>query len=184
MTIGRDLFWWSMLFHYAYLGVILWSVVFPTKRIWPPLQKWSWKYIVVWGLFLAAFGSDLFFVLGDESNMLPVGSERYALGLPLVLVGLLFLGWGAYTLGAARSLGRAGEFVMAGPYKLTRNPQYLGDILLFLGLMVIANSFRAFAGFALLILALLLMPLAEEPWLEEMYGDAYRAYRASTPRFF
>jgi protein-S-isoprenylcysteine O-methyltransferase Ste14 len=28
------------------------------------------------------------------------------------------------------------------------------------------------------------MVLAEEPWLQEAYGDAYRAYCASVPRFF
>ena len=179
-----DVFLLSMVLHYAYLGIILWSVIFPAKRIWPPLQRWTWKYIVSWGLFLGAFGTDIFMLLSDKSNLLPIGHERYYLGVPLALVGLLFLGWGAYALGVKRSLGVAGEFVASGPYRFTRNPQYLGDILLFLGLMVISNSFYAAAGFSLLILALLLMPLAEEPWLEEMYGESYRKYKMTTPRFF
>lgn len=28
-----------------------------------------------------------------------------------------------------------------------------------------------------------MMPLAEEPWLEEEYGDAYREYREKVRRF-
>ena len=174
----------GMVLHYGYLGIILWSVVFPAKRIWPPLQRWSWKYIVTWGLFLGAFGIDIIVMLKDKSKLLPLGNEKYYLGMPLVFVGLLFLGWGAYTLGAKRSLGVAGEFVVTGPYRFTRNPQYLGDILLFFGMMVISNSFRAVAGLSLLTLALLLMPLAEEPWLEKMYGESYREYKMTTPRFF
>ncbi len=178
-----DVFHLGMALHWAYLGVILWSVVFPEKRIWPPLQKWSWKYGVVWGLFLGAFGADILMMLKDRSDLLPIGAERYFLGLPLVLVGLVFLGWGAYALGFQRSLGVAGELVTTGPYRFTRNPQYLGDILLFLGLAVMANTFRVVAGLSLLVLALLLMPLAEEPWLEAMYGEAYRRYKMTTPRF-
>jgi len=63
----------GMVLHDAYLGLILWSVVFPEKRIWPPLQKWTWKYIVTWGLFLGAFGADIAMMLGDESDWLPLG---------------------------------------------------------------------------------------------------------------
>lgn len=179
----NDVFQAGMVLHYGYLSVILWSVIFPRKQIWPPLEKWSWKYVVTWGLFLGAFGTDILMMFRVQSDLLPIGSERYFLGLPLVLVGLIFLVWGTSTLGAKRSMGVAGSFVTTGPYRLTRNPQYLGDILLFLGMMVLSNSFRVIAGLSLLILALLLMPLAEEPWLETMYGEAYRRYKMTTPRF-
>ncbi len=180
----HSLFLLSMILHYGYLGIILWSVVFPSRRIWPPLQKWTWKYVAIWGLFLSAFGADILLMLIDKSELLPIGNERYYLGAPLIVVGLLFLIWGVRSLGVESSSGVAGEFVSSGPYKFTRNPQYLGDIFLFLGLMVISNSFRVAAGLSLLILALLMMPLAEEPWLEEAYGDTYRKYKMTTPRFF
>lgn len=32
-------------------------------------------------------------------------------------------------------------------------------------------------------LVLLLAPFAEEPWLEEQYGEAYLAYRRTMPRY-
>jgi len=97
-------------------------------------------------------------MLIDKSHLLPIGNEKYYLGVPLIVVGLLFLMWGVRSLGVESSSGVAGEFVSSGPYKFTRNPQYLGDIFLFLGLMVISNSFRVAAGLSLLILALLMMP--------------------------
>ena len=36
----------------------------------------------------------------------------------------------------------------------------------------------------LLILAILLLPLVEEPWLLEQYGELYTDYMKTTPRFF
>ena len=172
-----------MAIHYAYLGIILWSIIFPEKRIWPPLQKWTWKYIVSWGLFLSAFVSNIIMMLTDKSRLLPIGNERYYLGIPLITVGLLFLVWGVQALGVKSSSGVAGEFITTGPYKFTRNPQYIGDIFLFMGIIVISNSPHVFVGLSLLILSLILMPLAEEHWLEEAFGDTYIRYKKTTPRF-
>jgi protein-S-isoprenylcysteine O-methyltransferase Ste14 len=33
------------------------------------------------------------------------------------------------------------------------------------------------------LIALVLAPFAEEPWLEEVHGAAYLSYRRRTPRF-
>ncbi len=180
----NDVFLLSMAIHYAYLGVILWSIMFPEKRIWPPLKKWSWQFLLSWLLFFGAVSADVAMMVIDRSSFLPIGNERLYLSVPIVVVGVLFLGWGILTLGIERTSGVAGEFISTGPYKFTRNPQYIGDILIFLGMILISNSFRAAAGFSLLILAFLLMPLAEELWLEEAYGEAYKKYKMTTPRFF
>ncbi len=173
-----------MAIHYAYLGVILWSIVFPEKRIWPPLKKWSWQFLLSWLLFFGAVSADVAMMVIDRSAFLPIGNERLYLSVPIVVVGVLFLGWGILTLGIERTSGVAGEFISTGPYKFTRNPQYIGDMLIFMGMILFSNSFRAAAGFSLLILAFLLMPLAEELWLEEAYGEAYKKYKMITPRFF
>ena len=71
----------------------------------------------------------------------------------------------------------------AGPYRFTRNPQYLGDIVFFIGVGVIANSVFLWIAHLLLALVFVVAPLTEEPWLEEQYGDAYREYRKRVPRF-
>ncbi len=177
------LFLLSVLAHDAYLAIIVWSILFPQRRIWPPLRRRSWKYLLSWGLFLLAVGADLVLMAWDWGRWLPLGPERYALGAPFIAVGAIFLLWGLITLGMVRTSGVAGTFVREGPYRLTRNPQYVGDIFLLLGLIIVSDSFKAATGLALLILAFLLMPLAEEPWLEEAYGERYTAYKATTPRF-
>ncbi len=177
------LFWLGMALHYGYLAVVVWSVVFPARRIWPPTQRGSWVYSLSWSLFGLAVAADVFWMFRHWNTWLPLGPTRYALGVPLVAVGALFLGWGMRTLGLTPTLGRERTLAITGPYRFTRNPQYVGDLLLLAGLMVLANAWYATLGLAVLMLAFVLMPLAEEPWLEEVYGDAYRAYKTHTPRF-
>ena len=74
-------------------------------------------------------------------------------------------------------------FVSSGPYTFTRNPQYVGDIALFVGVSVIANSLLLWITHLLLALVFLVAPLAEEPWLEEQYGEEYREYMNRVRRF-
>ena len=81
------------------------------------------------------------------------------------------------------SLGLRDGFVASGPYRFTRNPQYLGDNLLFLGLSIIANSQLLWVTHALLALVFTITPLSEEGWLKEQYGEGYERYRRDTPRF-
>ena len=45
------------------------------------------------------------------------------------------------------------------------------------------NSMLLWIAHALLILVFVIAPMAEEPWLEEQYGEAYREYRRGVPRF-
>ena len=95
----------------------------------------------------------------------------------------ILAGWGMATAGWKNTSGQRGGFVSSGPYRFTRNPQYVGDIVFFVGVGVIANSVFLWIAHVLLILGFVVAPLTEEPWLEEQYGDAYREYRRRVPRF-
>ncbi len=74
--------------------------------------------------------------------------------------------------------------VDSGPYRLTRNPIYLGMVLGLIGLAIVLNS---------LWLLLTLVPFAlvirygvvarEEAYLEHKFGDVYRRYRARVRRW-
>lgn len=108
---------------------------------------------------------------------------RYAVGIPFVVVGAALVSWGVVALGAQNTYGLPGGFVETGPYRFTRNPQYLGDILLFLGLSVVANSLYLWISHAMLIVLFVIAPIAEESWLEEQYGEPYIRYKLSRRRF-
>ncbi len=74
--------------------------------------------------------------------------------------------------------------VESGPYRFTRNPIYLGMLLVLLGLSIALDN---------LWLAALLLPFAivirygvvarEEAYLEGKFGDVYRGYRARVRRW-
>jgi protein-S-isoprenylcysteine O-methyltransferase Ste14 len=65
---------------------------------------------------------------------------RFWLALPVAFLGAALVTWGMVTLGARRTSGLADALVARGPYPVTRNPQYVGDFLLFLGITIFANS--------------------------------------------
>lgn len=54
---------------------------------------------------------------------------------------------------------------------------------MFVGVSVIANSLLLWITHLLLALVFVVAPLAEEPWLEEQYGEKYRGYRGRVRRF-
>lgn len=180
----KELFFaFSLVIHYVYLSAIGWSIAFPKKRIWPPPQKWSWQYVLNWALFIFAICATIVLIILDWNQWLILDSARFFLGVPIAIIGAIFVSWGVWTLGVENTSGLQDGFTVQGPYKFTRNPQYVGDILLFIGVIVIANSFYVLITHTLLILAFVMMPLAEEIWLEEVYGEEYLAYKKGTPRF-
>jgi protein-S-isoprenylcysteine O-methyltransferase Ste14 len=82
-----------------------------------------------------------------------------------------------------RSLGLKEALVEAGPYRFTRNPQYVGDIFLLLGWAIVCNSLQTWVVSILAAVWFALAPFTEELWLREQYGEAYEAYRHRVPRY-
>lgn len=74
--------------------------------------------------------------------------------------------------------------VVEGPYRLTRNPIYIGFVLLYFGLAIILTSLWVLV---LLIPVLIVLQRGvverEETYLERQFGDAYRKYQARVPRW-
>ncbi|MHA2339813.1 MAG: methyltransferase family protein, partial [Candidatus Hodarchaeales archaeon] len=108
---------------------------------------------------------------------------RFPIGLIFIVVGLIIAIWGVKTLSVHSSLGLKGTLVTQGVYKYSRNPQYLGDILLFIGIIIISNSFLTLITGFLGILWNLLTPFTEEPWLINQFKEEYDEYRKKVRRF-
>ena len=161
----------------------MWSVASPEKRIWPPPGRQSWQYMSAWAGFYLVFTSNAALFFLDWNSWILTDVTRLILGIPLSVVGALLLSWGCATLGVANTSGLQRGFISTGPYSFTRNPQYLGDMILFMGLSLVANSTYLWITHALLILVFVITPLAEETWLEEQYGEVYLAYKRNTARF-
>ena len=111
-----------------------------------------------------------------------------------VVIGVLFIStgellriWAVGYAGAstrARTLGAARDLVTTGPYGYVRNPLYLGNFLLSLGVCLVANVYWLIAvlvvGYFFQYLPIIAI---EESYLMESCGTVYQAYRDRVPRF-
>ncbi len=161
-----------------------WSVLFPSRRIWPPPHEDSWQKHLTWFCLYCVFGLNAALLVLDWNSWILESNLRLIAGVPAALLGGLLTMWGVTTLGWANTSGLNRELISSGPYRLTRNPQYLGNIVFFTGMSIAANSLFLWIVHALLILIFAIAPVTEEPWLESQHGEAYREYRRDVPRFW
>ena len=126
----------------------------------------------------------------------PVNLLRDALGFPgrVALGGLCVAAGLGLAIGAERTFHRLGtnaapwkpalRLAATGPYACTRNPMYIGLGLFVLGLAVVLASGWTLA---LLVPAALVLHYGvvkrEERYLEAKFGEDYRAFKASVPRY-
>ena len=181
-VIVSFLFYAAVVFGYLYMLMIIWSICFPGRRIWPPAAK-TWKFYLSWGVFYLGVGPTVALIFLDWNTWRIPSAIRFGVGAPLTLLGLGVVVWGIRTLGLVGTHGLESRFTARGPYQFTRNPQYLGDIIMLMGLILMANSVLVTVVNLIIILSFILMPLSEESWLTEQYGEDYLRYKAQTSRF-
>lgn len=98
------------------------------------------------------------------------------------LIALVGLGVRAY---AAGYLDKMQSLTTHGPYAYTRNPLYLGSLLIGLGLVIAGGRWSlgvAFVVFFVFVYGPVMR--REEAGLREQYGQKYEAYAAAVPLFF
>jgi protein-S-isoprenylcysteine O-methyltransferase Ste14 len=125
--------------------------------------------------------------LGAESGGAP-GALR-PLGVLFQLAGTAALIWCVRDF-AVRGRGTLApvdpprELVAAGLYRFVRNPMYVGVATTLVGHALFFGS-AELLGYAALVVGgfHLFVTLYEEPHLERRFGESYRRYRASVPRW-
>jgi protein-S-isoprenylcysteine O-methyltransferase Ste14 len=101
--------------------------------------------------------------------------KALAAGLPISMLGLILRGWSAGCLAKNRALATG------GPYAYTRNPLYLGTLLVAAGLAVAARSpALALLFAAVFVLVYLPVIMLEEQHLRELFPE-YVGYAAAVP---
>jgi protein-S-isoprenylcysteine O-methyltransferase Ste14 len=108
----------------------------------------------------------------------------FAVGVALVVLGLLFSVWARIVLGGNWSgsvtLKQNHEIIRSGPYRWIRHPIYTGLVLAFLGSAIARGEWRGLLAVLIVIAALWRKWRLEERWLAESFGPAYAEYRQST----
>jgi protein-S-isoprenylcysteine O-methyltransferase Ste14 len=149
----------------------------PSAVPWPPILIVA---IVVGALVLGAYFPLPWPGLDDW--------PARAIGIGFGILGLLLIIWAAATLSRHQTTimphKASTALVTSGPFRRFRNPIYLGDVFIFLGIAELTKNIW-FAILAPVFMGLItwLAILPEERHLESKFGDAYRAYKASTRRW-
>ena len=120
-------------------------------------------------------------------GLLPM-SARVVMGVALIAIGgaLSFLGSRTFTQAGTNvpPWEPALKLVITGPYRWLRNPMYVGGIGMLAGIAILIASDWLLA---LLVPAALLLHygvvLREERYLERKFGESYRQYKATVPRY-
>ena len=117
-----------------------------------------------------------------------LGEWRVPLGWALVLLFGAWNGWSLWLFARRRTGLLPGqptaEMIEEGPYRLSRNPLYVGLLVLYLGVALLLPSVWAIVLFPVAV-ALLLWGaiLPEERFLHERFGAPYDAYRRRVRRW-
>jgi protein-S-isoprenylcysteine O-methyltransferase Ste14 len=160
----------------------LWIVIFATIV----------TYILIAPLYIFDIDSQILVnIFTFPSDIIP---QPYNLvGIILLPIGMILVVWANYALLHIGKIGlrdrepmqRPSTLVLVGPYRCTRNPIYLGVLLMALGLTIIWSSLAmVFALVAIYIIFRYIFIKREEIILEEVFGDEYRDFRRRVGRWF
>lgn len=78
---------------------------------------------------------------------------------------------------------KKGALTTAGPYRWSRNPQYVGWFLFLLGFALNDWSLWCLAALLVVAISLHLLVLVEEEHLHHVFGDPYDRFRQTVPRY-
>ena len=73
--------------------------------------------------------------------------------------------------------------ITKGPYRFTRNPMYVGLIMLQLGIGIACSSWLYLLLTVVLMILLNANTSGEERYCHHLYGDDFQKYKNSTPRW-
>jgi protein-S-isoprenylcysteine O-methyltransferase Ste14 len=168
------------------LGLTLWAIMtvrsdyakhqiltnFTTVLVW--VAYLFHACVVLWAASLSAWIVEL-----PKWLTIPAGTILVFLGVAIITIAIL-----NFRTFKRMSGLQTDRLITDGIYAWSRNPQNLGWGLALFGIALIGRS-----GFALLLSALfgiaihIYIAAMEEPYLERIYGEAYRQYRVKTARY-
>lgn len=110
-----------------------------------------------------------------------------AVGIPLLVLGLGLWLWGMASLSrrgeSPDPFKPTGQVLTGGALRVSRNPIYTGGTIGLLGLALLLDTAAGVAVVVVLALTAHNLVLAEERYLEQKFGDEYRAYRSHVRRW-
>jgi protein-S-isoprenylcysteine O-methyltransferase Ste14 len=166
--------WIFMLYHQLLCIVLMGSKRLLKKSSAATPHKNSGKKIVT-------FLGLIYYLALIYSVFLPLklGTSWFYIDLPICLLGLIM-----YTIVTVNfATTPLDEPVTKGLYRYSRNPQYLTEFLMFIGVGIASASWIFLLFSVIYSISMLSFANSEERYCLEKYSDAYREYMNKTPRY-
>ena len=128
-------------------------------------------------------------LLVDLAIKAPALLQHRPTGIALIVLGVALSGWGRLTFSRSGAeilpwSEKHSTLVGSGPFAFTRNPMYLGLVVIALGAALTAGTWLMWLV-PIIVFTLdqfVIIPF-EERSMERAYGDAYRGYKARVRRW-
>ena len=114
----------------------------------------------------------------------------YLLGLLMLLFGESIRIWAVSYAGGKTRTRKVGAPALctSGPYAFTRNPLYLGNMFMYIGIALVAGApniiFMILIIFSFFMIQYTLIVSLEEETLTNLFGEAYINYKKNVPPIF
>jgi len=112
------------------------------------------------------------------------------IGFIVSVIGEAIRLWGVSWAGSeTRTTGNVGGtfLIISGPFAFVRNPLYVGNMLIYLGLGIMSLALFPYLQIIAILFFIIqysLIVSEEEEYLKKTYGEHYKKYFSSVPRFF
>lgn len=109
---------------------------------------------------------------------------RLSIGSPALLFGIALCTWSVIVANLI-DIGSPNRLLTSGPYSFSRNPMYVGWMLIHLGIAILLNSvwLLVFLVIAFVYIHYFEIP-TEEHELGEKFGEEYKLYSDQVRRYF
>jgi protein-S-isoprenylcysteine O-methyltransferase Ste14 len=119
---------------------------------------------------------------------LPESVSESGAGIAVLALGLALGAWAITTLRRAGTRVETTKptttIVTSGPYRLTRNPIYVGMVVILIGLAIALNTAWLLVALVPFYLVIRYGVIArEEAYLERKFGDMYLSYKSRVRRW-
>jgi len=192
---------WVALGHLSlYLALFYWGGMMAERAagrsIWLSSQSSGPERIAILG-FRIAFALPLAFpvaiyLVPPLANLDPLtdytsplfgfaGQFIAAVGMTIAFASQMAMG-ASWRVGVSE--GATGELVVGGLYSISRNPTFVGHLILLTGVAIAVPSLATLAAVALYWMSVRFQITREEKILAKSLGEPYQKYLASTPRWF